>query len=456
MSYAEFLAKKTQEPTGDGFSPLFVPSAMFDFQVALHDWAQRRGRAALFAECGMGKTLMQLAWAENVVRFTNRPVLILAPLSVASQTVREGASFGIEVVKCSDGKTSGPRIYVTNYEKLHLFDESEFSGVVCDESSILKSFDGATRNAIIQFTKKLRFRLLASATPAPNDTTELGNSSEALGHIGHQDMLSRFFTNSAQSLSPISLASKWRLKPHAKEAFWRWVCSWARAIRKPSDIGFDDGPMVLPPIDYRITEIKASSPRPGCLFVEPARDLREQRQDRRNTIKARCEKVAELSADADSFVAWCHLNDEGDMLERIIPGAVQVSGKDSDDEKEEKYEAFRTGQARVLVSKSIVSGMGMNWQHCHRMSFFTSHSYEQFYQSVRRCWRYGQKSPVVVDIVTTDGEPNVLENLRSKAEAADAMFSLMVSEMNNEVTMARTTYKPLVEFRLPSFLKESA
>lgn len=452
MSYQEFIARKAHSKIENGFKRSFAPRGMFDFQESLLDWACETGRSAVFAECGMGKTLIELAWAQNVVQQSNAHVLVLVPLAVAPQMIREAERFGMTASRSLDGYLpSSAGIVVANYERLHHFNPNHFGGLVCDESSILKAFDGATRNSIIEFSKKIRYRLLATATPAPNDTLELGNSSEALGHLGHQDMLSRFFTNSAQSMSPISLATKFRLKPHAKVAFWQWVGSWARAVRRPSDLGFDDGPMTLPPIEYLVTEIKASKPRPGCLFVEPARDLREQRADRRQTIAARCEAVAEKSIGADSFVAWCHLNDEGDLLEKIVPGAIQVSGRDSDEEKEEKFEAFRIGQARALVTKSIVAGMGMNWQHCNRMSFFPSHSYEQLYQSVRRCWRYGQTRPVTVDIVTTDGEPNVLKNLQEKSSAAESMFELMVRNMNEKTTVDASTYRPS-EFAMPSWI----
>mgnify|MGYP000343605733 CR=1 FL=1 len=453
MTYEEFLAAKIHSSIEHGFAPGFVPEAAFGFQRALLEWACRIGRAAIFAECGMGKTLIELAWAQNVVEHTNRPVLVMAPLAVSAQTVREGEKFGIAVERSRDGSFTSRGIVVTNYEKLHLFDASKFAGIVCDEASILKSFDGATRTAIIEFSRKLPYRLLATATPAPNDTIELGNASEALGHLGYTDMLSRFFTNAEQSLSPIALACKWRLKPHATVSFWRWVCSWARAVRRPSDLGFDDGPMVLPALHNRVTVVEASVPRPGQLFVESARDLREQRQDRRATINKRCEAVAQLSSDADSFVAWCHLNDEGDLLENIVPGAIQVSGKDSDEEKEEKFEAFCSGQARVLVTKSKVAGLGMNWQHCNRMSFFPSHSYEQMYQSVRRCWRYGQKREVTVDIVTTNGEPLVLENLERKARAAEEMFDLLVKNMKDEYAITPGVRPASKRFESPAWLK---
>lgn len=440
-TYQDFLNGKIHSTTLSGFTPMFRPDWLFDFQSDLVDWATRKGRAAIFADCGLGKTPIQLVWAQNIVEQSNRPVLILAPLAASSQTVRESDKFSIPSQRSVDGKHQGTaQIVISNYERLHLFDPNDFSGMVCDESSILKNFDGATKAAVTEFMRRLPYRLLCTATAAPNDNIELGTSSEALGEMGYTDMLGAFFKNDESSIEPMSYNTKWRFKPHAEQPFWRWLCSWARALRKPSDLGFDDGPFILPPLTTNVTTVEASRPLDGRLFILPAVTLHEQRAERRSTLTARCEAVARMADTGESFVAWCHLNDEADMLETLIPDAKQVSGAQSDDEKEELFEAFRLGQLRSLVTKPRIASFGMNWQHCRHMSVFPSHSYEQYYQGVRRCWRFGQTREVVVDVVTTAGEADVLGNLRRKAEAADKMFASMVEHMRAAASMASATY----------------
>lgn len=435
--YCEFLEQKYHTAHRAGFAPVYVPEWLFDFQRDLVQWAVEKGRAAIFADCGLGKTPMQLVWGQNVVEHTNRPVLILAPLAASAQTIREAGKFGIPCERSLTGQSSGKaQIVVTNYERLHLFSSADFAGVVCDESSILKNFEGATKAAVTEFVRTLPYRLLCTATAAPNDHIELGTSSEALGEMGHTDMLAVFFKNDESSIAPMSHGTKWRFKPHAERAFWRWVCSWARAVRRPSDLGYDDGRFVLPKLSEEVTVVEASRPMDGFLFVMPASTLDEQRAERRMTITQRCEAVAAKVGTADKFVAWCHLNAEADLLVKMIPGAKQVSGNDTDEEKESTFEAFTMGDLRVLVTKPRIGAFGLNWQHCARMSVFPSHSYEQYYQAVRRCWRFGQTREVVVDIVTTRGEANVLENVQRKAAAADRMFSYMVEEMRHAESRA--------------------
>jgi hypothetical protein len=447
-TYAEFLELKGQRGSDKGFAPTWVPDFLFDFQASLLEWAVRKGRAAVFADCGLGKTPLQLAWAENVVRKTNSRVLVLTPLAVAQQTIGEAEKFGIDA-KRSSGQIGGAGIYVTNYERLHHFDPKDFRGVVCDESSILKSFDGARRGEITAFMRRMEFRLLATATAAPNDYIELGTSSEALGYLGHTDMLNRFFKNDLNNSATGRMRGeviKWRLKGHAETPFWRWVCSWSRAIRRPSDLGFDDSAFVLPPLNETEHLVEAQSLADGMLFAMPAVGLKEQREERRRTVQERCEKVAGLvNPTGEPALVWCHLNDEGDLLEELIPDSVQVSGKDSDDAKEEKLTAFANGKARVLVTKPKIGALGLNFQHCRHVTFFPSHSFEQYYQGVRRCWRFGQKRPVQVDIVTTEGERGVMRNLQRKATQADEMFSRLVSEMNSAIAIDRqnTMTKPV-------------
>jgi hypothetical protein len=354
---------------------------------------------------------------------------------------------------------------VTNYEKLHLFNSADFAGVVCDESSILKHFSGATQKAVTRFMLKLPYRLLCTATAAPNDYIELGTSSEALGELGHTDMLGRFFKqtdNKAHQMQDIKdwragrqgreldgnhfgklsfrvaqSLGQWRLKGHAVTPFWKWVASWARACRKPSDLGFEDKRFLLPELIENDHIITPKTPPSGMLFTFPAVGLREERDERRRTMDERCELVARLIDHDRPAIAWCHLNAEGDHLEKVIPECVQVKGATPDDAKEEAYRAFKAGEIRVLVIKPKIGAWGMNWEHCNHVVTFATHSYEQYYQSVRRCWRFGQKRPVTVDIISTTGERHVAQNMQRKAKASALMFEQLVSHMNDSMRIER-------------------
>lgn len=438
--YRGFLDRKTHLGNQSGFSPLFMPDFLFPFQRALTTWALEKGRCAIFADCGLGKTPMQLVWAQNVVEKTCKPVLVLTPLSVGAQTVREAEKFGIEAKQSRDGQVAAP-ITITNYQQLLKFDWKQFGGVVCDESSILKSVDGAIKSQVTDFMRKLPYRLLCTATAAPNDYIELGTSSEALGDLGFMDMLNRFFKKSEQTMSRREefRSGLYRFRGHSEKDFWRWICSWARAVRKPSDIGFPDDAYRLPELQAVEHIITARTSNPDFLFDMPAVGLAEQRSERRRTINERCELAASLiNATNKPAVAWCHLNEEGHMLEKMIPGAVEVEGNDSDEFKEETFDAFASGQIRVLVSKPIIAGFGLNWQHCAHQTFFPSHSFEQWYQAIRRCWRFGQKQPVRVDVISSEGEAGVLANLNRKAHQAEQMFAKLVELINNELRIEKT------------------
>jgi len=633
--YGAFLERKAQLEGEHGFESEWLPDFLFPFQRALVEWAVRKGRAALFADCGLGKTPMQLVWAENVRRHTGRPVLIVTPLAVSFQTVAEAEKFGIDAAVSRDGTVAAP-ITVTNYERLHLFDEDDFAGVVCDESSAIKAFDGTRRAIVTAFMRKMHYRLLCTATAAPNDYIELGTSSEALGYLGHMDMLGRFFTNRMGNSTATNggyrgfsaprewKGPEWRFKGHAEDHFWRWISSWARAMRRPSDLGFDDTGFDLPDLNYREHVVEARERHPERLFDMPANGLHEEREEQRRTVAERCEMVAALAEEHDVSIAWCNLNDEGDRLERLIPNSVQVKGSDSDAYKElaaqwftgdvcicnrpefraklatwERGErgtgrtttpstasngspspapinsAMQKGAAptcatglgatestsertepllpisatpgdangtqpipsteskrrqrhvasthengamvgyeqssalaststrpsssvkgaaapsvgeplgststiattraeseessapsatsgsgsspttpsvsherscicghesgrRRLIAKAKMFGLGMNFQHCAHMSFFPSHSYEQYYQAVRRSWRFGQKRDVLVDIVTTEGGANALANLQRKAAQADAMFEALTAHMHDALAIRRS------------------
>jgi len=647
MNYDEFIERKSQFAGDGGFEPLWLPDFLFPFQRSLDEWAIRKGRAAIFADCGLGKTPMQLVWAQNVVMKTNKPVLILTPLAVGSQTVREGEKFGIECKQSRDGSINS-KIVVTNYQQLHKFDWKQFGGVVCDESSILKNFDGAMRGQVTEFMRRIPYRLLCTATAAPNDYIELGTSSEALGYLRRVEMLAHYFNHDGGD------TGKWRLKKHAaKHLFWQWLCVWARAVTKPSDLGFDDSGFDLPRLITVEHTVRATTPNPDFLFDMPAVGLAEQRSERRRTIDERCETAASIIAGRpDCSIAWCHLNQEGDMLEKMIPNSVQVSGDDSDEWKELAVEWFvgnvcicgltkaklraklascgsqntprqdatnisltnpkdsdgsckedhqrqtpnicgtttnqtltnsgvaqsskprqtsarksnthpaqrieekqepqlkngnrktqrkdlpndsshsglpqtstadcspskaedaqfaeqanprttpkdrQTGSEdctltiatpedmledcyaqavisalessstiqncsngqqctcghksgkRVLISKPQIFGYGLNLQHCSHMTFFPSHSFEQYYQAVRRSWRFGQKNTVRIDVISSEGESGVVANMTRKADQALVMFAQLVKFMNDELK-TETTNKFTQTEEIPQWL----
>ena len=429
QEYKAFVESKTHLAGEFGFKPIYENPNAYDFQNHLIDWALTMGRSATYADCGLGKTLMQLVWAENVYRKTNKPVLILAPLSVSSQTVEEAEKFGIEAYRSSDGKfPAGKGIITTNYERLHYFDVSDFSGIVCDESSILKNFDGAIRSNITHMMRKVMYRSMYTATPSPNDYTELGTSSEALGDMAYMDMLATFFKSNDDTLHPAHIGQNWRFKGHAEVHFWRWVASWARAVRKPSDLGYSDEGWVLPELVEQHHEIQ-SMPLDGQLFAMPVRGLPMEREEKKATIKERCELAAELIQGHDTGVMWCQFNAEADLLAQIVPGAVNLSGSDKDEVKEEKFARFKSGDIKYLVTKPKIAALGVNWQHCAACTYFDDYSYEQYYQAVRRFWRFGQKKPVTVHQIGTTSLSNVANSRKRKAEAADKMFDEMMRHM---------------------------
>jgi len=434
MEYNDFIVGKSQHYDDSGFEPLFIPDQMFDFQKFLLSWAVKKGRALLATDCGTVKTFMEMAWAENVVRKTNKNVLILSPLAVSAQMVREAEKFDIECSRSYDGKPAG-KITVTNYEQLHKFDKKDFIAVVCDESSILKNFNGMRRNEITEFMREMPYRLLATATAAPNDYIELGTSSEALGYLGFVDMLSRFFKNDNNNIGlrrSYGEAPKWRFKGQAESPFWRWATSWSRAMRIPSDLGFDDGDFILPDLVENTHIVEGIEPPEGMFFNAPATRLDQQRKEIRRTINERCELAAEMVNDTGehAFIG-CHLNDEGKLLNSLIPDAIEISGSDSDERKESKFLDFVNGNARVLITKPKIGAWGLNFQHNAHIVYFPSHSYEQYYQFVRRSWRFGQKKQVNVDVILTEGEQRILANLQNKSKQAGLMFQNLVKEMNN-------------------------
>jgi len=423
MEYAEFLAKKEILDARSGFEPGPVNPMLYDFQAAITRWALRRGRAAIFCDCGLGKTPMQLEWARQVCDHTGNAVLILAPLAVSNQTQREGIKFGIPVNICESQDDVVNGINITNYEKLHKFDPGFFSGVVLDESSILKSYSGKFRNQIIESFSTTPYKLACTATPAPNDFMELGNHSEFLNVITRSEMLSMFFINDTANVGT------WRLKGHGEEKFWKWICSWAVMLSKPSEIGFDDAGFVLPELNIIEHVIEFGKPLPGYLFAQKAETLNERRQARRESINDKIGVIQDIITEDDSWLIWCDLNNESESISKAID-AVEITGAQENEEKEEKMLGFTTGRHRVIVTKPKIAGFGMNWQHCNNVIFAgLSDSYEAFYQAIRRCWRFGQKQSVNCHIITTDIEGNIVDNIKRKEADALKMRAEMIKHM---------------------------
>jgi superfamily II DNA or RNA helicase len=431
---------------------------LFPHQRDLVVWALRRGRAAIFADTGLGKTAMFLEWARHCS--AHGRVLVLAPLAVAEQIVREGERFGVvcRYLRADDGEA---RIVVTNYEMISHFDARSFIAVVIDESSILKAFNGKTRTQIIDSFSETTWRLACTATPAPNDYTELGNHSEFLGIKSRVEMLAEYFVHDGGS------TQDWRIKGHAKEAFWRWVAGWGAVVKRPSDLGHSDEGFALPPLRWheRVIDVDHDDARSaGMLFLDDARTLADQRATRRATMAKRVALAAELADCGESVLVWCELNAEADAITAAIPGAVQVKGSDTPNEKAERLLAFAEGRARVLVSKLKIAGFGLNFQVCTRQIFAgVTHSYEQTYQGVRRSWRFGQTRPVDIFVLRAETEGAIVANLRRKEADAERMSEAMASQMRDVMhaeigTSVRewNDYKPAVRMRVPAWIREEA
>ncbi len=426
MDYQQFLEQKRVSDPPTGFDPVAINPQLFPFQRDIVRWAVRRGRAAIFADCGLGKTPMQLDWARLVSEKVGGPVLILAPLAVSRQTKREGKKFGVPVTICRNQDAVRDGVNIANYEMLEHFSPEAFAGIVLDESSILKAYGGKTCNAIIDAFRATPYKLACTATPSPNDHMELGNHAEFLGAMTRGEMLSMFFVHDGGE------TSKWRIKGHAEDKFWEWVASWAVMLRKPSDLGYEDEGFSLPKLTVSHTQVMDNAPTPGMLFKIEARTLEERREARRGSIEDRVEAVARMANNSrEQWLVWCNLNDESERLTAAIPGAVEVTGSDSDEHKESAMLDFAAGKIRVLVTKPKIAGFGMNWQNAHNMAFCgLSDSFESYYQAVRREWRFGQESPVNVHIVTSAAEQGVVENIARKEADAAKMAEGMVIHMH--------------------------
>lgn len=426
--YDAFVRSKRRAEVATGHEPGPLNEHLFDFQHAIVSWAVRRGRAAIFADTGLGKTLMQLAWADEVQTKTGGMVLILAPLAVSEQTMEEGRHFGIEVQRVPHGESpSQPGIWITNYERLDAVDFDSLHAIVLDESSILKSHTGKTRTAIIRACQGIPYRLSCTATPSPNDFEELGNQCEFLGVMTRTEMLATYFVNDTGD------TGTWRLKGWGASKFWEWMGSWSVVLRNPEDIGFDGSRYRLPEPQYHEHTV-SSDPLGGELFARPALTLTERRQAQRESIEARCKSLAEVvNSDPDEpWLIWCHLNDEAKLLQELIPGSVNVQGSDTAEKKTQAMMDFSHGDLRVLISKPKICGFGMNWQHCARMAFVgLDDSFEKFYQAVRRCHRFGQRRSVQVHVFVAESEGQVLHNLSRKEQQHHEMSTNMVEHMKD-------------------------
>jgi SNF2 family DNA or RNA helicase len=460
MNYTEFLERKKHSSVDFGINTNFIPDSMFDYQKHVSQYAIKKGRCAIFLDTGLGKTIIELTIAKNYVNQTNKPVLIICPLAVAFQFVNEAEKFGIDDISYSkDGKYK-TKIVVCNYERLEHFNSSDFDCVILDESSILKNFDGAIKSQITSFLKKVKYRYLFTATPSPNDYIELGTSSEALGYLGYMDMLSKFFKNNQNNVSKLSRVAQarqgeeWYLKPHAEKSFWQWLSSWSISMRKPSDLGFSDELHILPELIENTTMVKNVNPlsvgNQLSMFALPAFGFAEIKAEVRATIHERCETAYQKAQQHDCSVYWVNLNDEASLILQLDKNAVEVKGKMNIDEKEEILLAFSSGDIKKLITKTSITAFGLNWQHCNHATYFPTYSYEQYYQAIRRFWRFGQKRNVFVDLILSDGQTRIMESLMIKKDKAIQMFENLTSQTNSDFKIQKKEFNK--EIQLPSFL----
>lgn len=458
MEYNEFLKSKEKiiSPVGFDISEAKLNPMLFDWQRKITQWALKRGRSALFEDCGLGKTAQQLEWANQVHLHTGRPVLILTPLAVAGQTLKEATKFNIPGVSLSKDGIIESSIVISNYERLHYFNPESFGGIVLDESSILKSFDGETRKELQTFAETIHFRLACSATPAPNDLIELINHAEFLNIMTGKEIIALFFKQDGNT------THKWKLKGHAEEDFWKWMAKWSIAIRKPSDIGFSDDGFILPKLTIEQITLENLQNNTGSFFTDEAQTLLERRQARRNSLPDRVRVASEnANASKGQVLVWCDLNSESEALAESITDSVEVRGSDSPEHKEKSLLGFAEKKIKCLVSKPSIAGFGMNFQACNEMIFVgLSDSYEQFYQAVRRCWRFGQKRPVRALVITAEAEGAVVKNIKRKEKQAMEMFDNIVRHMKkyeeiNNSKMDTMEYGKGIKMQLPLFLQST-
>jgi hypothetical protein len=455
MTYQEFLQGKRHLLGEFGFEPNYFPDIAFDFQNHIIEKAIKKGRMAIFADTGLGKTLIQLSIAKNIIYHTNKKVLILTPLAVAFQFILEADKLGIDDIEYSkDGKHT-KKIVICNYERLHYFNSQDFEGVILDESSILKNFDGKIKNQVNSFVKKIPYRYLSTATPSPNDFIELGTSSEALGYMGYMDMLTKFFKNNQNSVDSNNrnIGEKFYLKPHGEKDFFAWVNQWAIMVKMPSDLGFSNDRYNLPNLVVNKHKVQNQSlitiDGQVQMFTPIAKSMTEVRHEQKQTELKRCEKAVELS-NGKLSVYWCNTNNESALLKSMDKEAIEIIGSQSIEKKEEILLAFANGEIKRLITKAKMTGMGLNWQHCNHSVFFPTWSYEQYYQAIRRFWRFGQKNDVTIDMVISDGQTRVIEALEQKTEKAIQLHKSLTENVNNSFkNITKEFNKPILT---PKFL----
>ena len=461
--YLEFLEKKKHNSIDYGIKLNYLPDLMFDYQKHVSEYAIKKGRCAVFLDTGLGKTIIELTIAVNYARHTNKPVLIITPLAVAFQFIKEAEKFGINDIEYSkDGKYKS-KIVVCNYERLEKFNSNDFECVILDESSILKNFEGSTKSQITSFLKKVNYRFLFTATPSPNDYIELGTSSEALGYLGYMDMLGKFFKNNQNNVAKLSQISKARqgeefyLKPHAENDFWRWVASWSISCKKPSDLGFLDTIHTLPELNEIQTVIRNVNPLAingqTSMFALPATGFAEIKSEVRATIKQRCEMAVQKSLTHNCSVYWVNLNDEASIISELDKNTFEIKGSMDIDKKEDILLSFSKGEIKKLITKTSITAFGLNWQHCNHTTYFPTYSYEQYYQAVRRFWRFGQLNPVTVDLILSDGQIKIMESLLIKKDKATIMFEKLIKNTNSNFIITSKGFDNKIE--LPSFINKN-
>lgn len=456
MDYYNFLENKKHTLGDSGFFPNWIPDSAFDFQREIISRAVQKGRMGIFADTGLGKTLIQLAIAQNVVVTHNTCVLILTPLAVAFQFIKEANRIGIDDIEHSKDGRHTKKIVVCNYERLHLLDPSDFDCVMLDESSILKNFQGSSRDAIVSFIKRVRYRFLSTATPSPNDFIELGNSSEALGYMGYMDMLGKFFKSNQNSVDSNNrnIGEKFYLKPHAERDFFAWVNQWAVMVKRPSDLGFSNEGFDLPAL--HTNKHMVHNDESWCingqssLFAMQAKTLTEVREEQKLTVDKRCDKAVDL-AQGKTSVYWCNLNEESERLAELDSEAVEIRGGMSIDKKEEILMAFADGDIKRLITKARMTSMGLNWQHCNHTVYFPTFSYEQFYQSIRRFWRFGQEREVTCDMVISEGQGRVIQALEEKTQKAIDLYENLVKHANQDFSTTNKEFDKKIQ--LPEFMR---
>lgn len=450
--YENFLKSKKHTKVDFGIDPIFIPECMFDYQKHVTEYAIKKGRCAVFLDTGLGKTLIELTIAKNYTESTNKKTLIITPLAVAFQFIKESEKFDLcDIEYSKDGKITKD-IVVCNYERLDKFNPNDFECVILDESSILKNFNGAIKQNITKFLRKVKYRFLFTATPSPNDFIELGTSSEALGYMGYMDMLSKFFTNNEDTIRPQNIGTKWILKGHARNDFFDWVSTWSISMRKPSDLGFDDYNHKLPELitNYHSVKNKENLVINGQIqmFNQIAKTLPEIKQEQKSTINDRCEKAVSLSSYYETSVYWVNFNYEADLIQEIDKNSYQIKGSMNLDKKEELLLSFANGDIKKLITKPKITAFGLNWQHCNHTTYFPTFSYEQYYQAIRRFWRFGQTKNVVCDLVYSDGQKRVIDSLLAKTKKANELFHKLNNSINEYKEVKKEFNKNII---LPKF-----